>query len=365
MNRRPNPPPAPPDALRRRLGLSLASAAGMVLAPRAEARRGTAPAPSRPLLRPRALRRGDVVALIAPGGYVDDALIEKGVRNLESLGLRVLTARHLRARHGGYAGTVRERLLDLHALFERRDVAALWALRGGSGCAALLPHLRYELIRRARKLVIGYSDISALTAAIVRHARLVCCHGPVASSTFSDYSLAQIEALLFDAVSHHAMQLAQANVALGRDNAEYRARTVHAGTLRGRLAGGNLSVISALVGTPYAPQFHGALVFLEEIGEAPYRIERMLTQLTQSGAFESAGGILLGVFRNCSPRAGDVSLSLAETIDEQLGALDVPSVYGYSFGHIAQQYTLPLGVEASVDPTTATVTLHEAATVRE
>jgi len=318
-----------------------------------------------PLVKPRALRAGDLVALVAPGGVVDDALIEKGVRNLESLGLRVLLAPHLRARHGNFAGTVRERLADLHLLLEHREVTALWALRGGSGCASLLPHLRYDLIRRQRKIIIGYSDITALTAAIARHAGLVCFHGPVASSTFSGYSVSHLRAILFDGVPRHAMPLATETVTLGERNAEFRTRVLRGGTLRGRLAGGNLSVLAALAGTPYAPRFDQSLLFLEEIGEAPYRIDRMLTQLRQSGALEQTGGIMLGVFRNCSPRDGEASLSLAETIDEHIGTIDAPAVYGYSFGHIAHQYTLPLGLPATVDPQTATFTVLEAATTRD
>ncbi len=355
---------------RRRLGLGvgigLAAAASIGTTAHAAARsRAAIGSASLPVLKPRALRRGDLVALVAPGGVVDDALIEKGVRNLESLGLRVLPAPHLRARHGNFAGTVRERLGDLHALLEHREVAALWALRGGSGCASLLPHLRYDLIRRQRKIVIGYSDITALTAAIARHAGLVCFHGPVASSTFSDYSVAHLRALLFDAVPQHRMPLAPENVAAGERNPEFRARVLRGGAMRGRLAGGNLSVLAALVGTPYAPVFDQSLLFLEEIGEAPYRIDRMLTQLRQCDALERTGGIMLGVFRNCSPRDGEASLSLAETIDEHIGSIDAPAVYGYSFGHIAHQYTLPLGLMATVDSETSTLTILEAATARD
>jgi len=320
---------------------------------------------AQPLLKPRSLRSGDLVAMIAPGGVVDDALIEKGVRNLESLGLRVLTPPHLRSRHGNFAGTVRERLADLHSVLEHREIRALWALRGGSGCASLLPHLRYDVIRRQRKVIIGYSDITALTAAIVRHAGLVCFHGPVASSTFSEFSVAHLRRLLFEGASQHVMSLAPENISQGDRNPEFRTRTIRGGLLSGHLAGGNLSVLSALVGTPYAPQFGRALLFLEEIGEAPYRIDRMLTQLRQCGALDQAGGIMLGVFRNCSPRDGEASLSLADTIDEHIGRIDVPSVYGYSFGHIAHQYTLPVGARAAVDPQSGTVTILDAATTAD
>ena len=358
----------PINRQRRRFGIGLGVGLGAATAVSSAARAATARVAANTLpslVKPRALRTGDLVALVAPGGVVDDALIEKGVRNLESIGLRVLLAPHLRARHGNFAGTVRERLADLHALLEHREVTALWALRGGSGCASLLPHLRYDLIRRQRKIIIGYSDITALTAAVVRHAGLVCFHGPVASSTFSEFSVAHLRALLFDAAPQHVMSLAPENVAQGERNAEFRARVLRGGTLHGRLAGGNLSVVAALAGTPYAPVLNGALLFLEEIGEAPYRIDRMLTQLRQGGALEHAGGIMLGVFRNCSPRDGEASLSLAETIDEHIGMVDITSVYGYSFGHIAHQYTLPVGALATVNPQAATVTVLEAATSRD
>jgi muramoyltetrapeptide carboxypeptidase len=337
----------------------LASASMAALASNAALAAGTPAAPR--LLKPRALKRGDLVALIAPGGHVDDKLIERSVRNLEDFGLRVRTSANIRAARGNFGGTIAERLDDLHAMFADREVAALWPVRGGSGCAQLLPHIRYGLVRRHPKILVGYSDITALHLGLFRRAGLVSFHGPVASSTFSDYSKANLEAALMRPEAGHVMRLAEENLAKAATEAHYQPRDFSRGVAEGRLVGGNLSVVAALAGTPYAAEFGKRLLFLEDTGEAPYRIDRMLTQLNQSIGFKRAAGVMLGVFTRCEAKDGEASLSLAETIEEHLAPLKVPAASGYSFGHIAHQYTLPVGVRARMDTRERTLTLLEAA----
>ena len=281
--------------------------------------------------------------------------------NVESLGLRVRLPQHVRARHGKTAGTVAQRLADIHALWRDDEVQALWAVRGGSGAAALLPHIDMALVRERPKAVIGYSDITALLLGLWRGAGLIGFHGPVATSTFSDYSLAQWRKVLMDPQPETRLAMAEENLQRAETAPQFRPRTLRGGVAEGRLVGGNLSVLTALVGTPWAADFERSILFLEEIGEEPYRIDRMLTQLQQSQGLSRAAALLCGVFERCEPRGTEPSLSLAETLDEHLLPAAVPAVYGWSFGHIAQQMTLPIGVRARLDPAAGTLTLLEPA----
>lgn len=314
----------------------------------------------RPLLRPPLLRPKAVVGLIAPGGVLDDKIIETCVRNLESQGFTVKPGANLRASHGGYAGTIRQRVDDLHAMFGDREVQAIWTARGGSGCTGLLPHLRYDFIRRHAKILIGYSDITALHLALLRQAGLVSFHGPVAWSTFSSYSVEHMLAVLMEPRRQYAIAMAEENAQKAATQPQFAAQTLHPGVAEGRLIGGNLSLVAALAGTPFAADFRGRLLFLEEVGEAPYRVDRMLTQLDQAIGLQRAAGALLGVFQK-SGTDKDPSLSLNDVLAAHFADGPKPAVYGWSFGHIPQQFTLPVGVRARMDTEARTLTLLEPA----
>ena len=323
---------------------------------------------SRKLIKPAMLKPGDLVGLIAPGGVLEDTLIEKGVKNLESYGFKVKVGSNIRAARGGYAGTVAQRLDDLHGMFLDKDVKAIWAARGGSGCSALLPSLRYDLIRANPKILLGYSDITALHLAIYRRARLVTFHGPVAPSTPTDYTVAQMQAVLMSPRAQTEINMSIENERKTAAQTEFKLRTFKHGVAEGPLVGGNLSVLSALIGTPYAAEIEKHLVFLEDVREPPYRIDRMLTQLQQSvgnrgerDGLKHAAGIMLGVFTRSRATDNDASLTLEEVLDDHFAALPIPAVSGYSFGHIPHQYTIPIGINARLDTHSQTLTLLEAA----
>ena len=311
------------------------------------------------LIKPARLRLGDLVGIIAPGGHTNEAALEKAVANIESLGLRARIGDNIHYVYGNYAGTVRQRLDDLHAMFLDPEIKAVWAVRGGSGCISLLEHIDYRLIRAHPKALIGYSDITALHLAIHRHAGLVTFHGPVASSTPSDYSTEHLLAVLTDPRPSYTIPMSVENDKRALDEPWYATRTVHDGVAEGPLIGGNLSLVSALAGTPYAADFTGSLLFLEEVNEEPYRIDRWLTQLDLAVGFDKAAAIMVGICENCGPQGDGPSLTLDETLDVHLRPLRVPAVTGYSFGHIRNQCTLPVGVRARLDTEARTVTLLE------
>jgi muramoyltetrapeptide carboxypeptidase len=314
-----------------------------------------------PLIKPPRLRQGDTVALIAPGGYATEKSIAKARGNIEKLGLRVREGAFLREVNGNYAGTVHQRLLDLHAAFADPEIKMIWPIRGGSGCISLLAHLDYALIRANPKILIGYSDITALHLAIYRHAGLVTFHGPVASSTMTEYSTEHMLAVLSDPQPQYTIPMALENSRRALTEPHFGMRTVHGGSATGILMGGNLSLVAALAGTPYAADFRNAILFLEEVNEAPYRIDRWLTQLDLSVGFSKAAAVMVGICEDCGPEHEEISLTLDQTLDMHLQPLKIPAVTGYSIGHIRNQFTIPLGLRATLDTERQTVTLLEPA----
>lgn len=313
------------------------------------------------LIKPERLRKGDLVGLVTPGSHISDKGLEQSVKNLESLGLRVKISKNIRASRGYTAGTKQERLDDLHDMFSDKEVKGVWAARGGHGCGAILPDVDYGLIKKNPKVFIGYSDITALHCAIYNKTGLVTFHGPVASSTFSDYSVEHMVATLMEPTETHTIPFSAKNREKAQTNPFYKDYVLHKGICEGRLLGGNLSLLASIAGTPYECNFEKSLLFLEDIGESPYRIDRMLTQLDQNVGLNKAAGVLMGVFEDAKPPEGEPSLTMREALDDNLGHLKTPTVYGYSFGHIARQFTLPMGIKARLDTEKETVTLLEPA----
>jgi muramoyltetrapeptide carboxypeptidase len=345
------------DKISRRAFAALAAAAVTLPA----AAHTPARAMKRRLIKPPRLHFGDTIALVAPGGHTDDEAIARAVAKIEALGFKVRQGANLRAVHGNYGGSVQQRRDDLHAMFRDPEVKAIWCIRGGSGCISLLASLDYRLIRAHPKILLGYSDITALHLAIYRHAGLVTFHGPVAGSGASDYSNTHMLAVLMDPQPSYTIGMAAENAQRALTEPHFAVRTATHGQASGRLIGGNLSMVSALAGTPYAADFSKALLFLEEVNEAPYRVDRWMTQLDLAVGLRHAAAVMVGICENCVPNDGELSLTLDETLDLHLKPLVVPAVSGYSFGHIRHQFTLPMGIAARLDTLRQTVTLLEPA----
>ncbi|MBC7684659.1 MAG: LD-carboxypeptidase [Bdellovibrionales bacterium] len=345
------------DTITRRSFAALAAAAVMLPAAARPAHKPM----KRHLIKPPRLSFGDTVGLIAPGGRTNNEAIEKAAARIEALGFRVRLGANLRAVHGKYGGSVQQRVDDLHAMFADKEVKAIWAIRGGSGCISLLSSLDYTLVRANPKVLLGYSDITALHLAIYRHAGLVTFHGPVAMSSQSDYSTEHMLTVLMEPRREYTIPMALENARRALEQPHYAIRTVTHGVASGLLIGGNLSLVSALAGTPYAADFRKAILFLEEVNEEPYRIDRWMTQLDLAGGFRNAAALMIGICENCGPAEGEESLSFDETIDQHLQPLTIPAVSGYSFGHIRNQFTIPIGIRARLDTQQQTVTLLEPA----
>ena len=310
-------------------------------------------------LKPKQLKKGDTIGLITPGSFIEDEGLEKAVTNLESLGFQVKLSKHIRAERGFTAGTDAQRLADLHQMFSDKQVAGIWCARGGYGCGRLLPNIDYRLIKKNPKVLVGFSDITALLLAIYQETGLTGFHGPVGSSDFTEYTKAHITKVLLEPSNKLNIELSKENTKLSVTDKVYQTATIRRGTATGRLIGGNLSLLAPLAGTKYQPNIKGKLLFIEEIGEAPYRIDRMLTQLRQSYPLKAAAGIILGVFRGCGKKEGSRSLSLMDTLKDRLGDLNIPVFYGAAIGHIGDNLTLPIGIKAHFDATSGVITLLE------
>jgi muramoyltetrapeptide carboxypeptidase len=312
------------------------------------------------LIKPPRLSQGDVIGLIAPSGRLDADAIDTSIGHVEALGCRAKLGLYLREVQGNYAGSVEQRVADLHRMFLDPEVKAIWCIRGGSGAISLLRHVDYELIRTHPKILLGYSDITALHLAIRKMTGLVTFHGPVALSTPNDYANRHLLAVLTDPQPAYVIPMSSENAAHAREAPVYAVNTVHGGVATGPLIGGNLSLVSALAGTPYAADFRDSLLFLEEVNEEPYRIDRWMTQLDLAVGFEKAAGVMIGICEHCQPEGGP-GLTLEQALATHLAPLTVPAVSGYSFGHIRHQFTLPVGVRARLDTAAQTVTLLEPA----
>jgi muramoyltetrapeptide carboxypeptidase len=311
--------------------------------------------------KPPRLREGDVVGLIEPAGFQDDPfdmrLVEETIR---AMGLVPRAAPHLGERFGYLAGTDAARAGDINTLYADKEVRAVFAVRGGWGCARVLPYLDFRTIRANPKLLVGFSDITALHLAFAAHAGFTTIHGPNASSGWGRKSWEPFRALTFDG----AMPLYR-NPEVTEDRLVQRAwrtRAIRGGKATGRLLGGNLSVLTALLGTAYLPDFDGAILFLEDVGEGEYRIDRMLTQLALAGVLRKVRGVVFGQCTKCqSPGPSYGGFTVSEVLQQHLEPLGVPAFQGAFFGHITDQFSLPVGIMAEIDADAGTIRIAEPA----
>ena len=299
--------------------------------------------------RPPRLAPGDVVGLIEPAGYTaDEAALARVRATIEGMGLEPRTGAHVGERFGYLAGTDAERAADINAMYADEAVRAVFAIRGGWGSARILPLLDWETIRANPKLLIGFSDITALHLAFAAQAGFPTIHAPNAADSWPQTSWNSLWWLAF----------AGALPVLGGEGS-----TIRPGTARGRLLGGNLSVLCALVGTPWLPDLSGAILFLEDVGEAEYRIDRMLSQLALSGILAKAAGVVFGQCTRCTSGFDDYAgFTIADLMEQYLAPLGVPAFHGANIGHVRGQLSLPFGCEVEIDAGARTIAVLQSPT---
>ena len=322
---------------------------------------GLAVSASGPKIKPKRLKPGDTIGLIAPSSNTwENEEIDFAMDVLRSFGFKVKPGEHLYKRHGYLAGEDKQRASDVNKMFADKSVDAVYCLRGGYGSPRILPHLDYDLIKKNPKVIVGYSDVTALLNAIYSKTNLITFHGPIAKQNFTDYTLKNFKKVLFSP---------QANIELatppvfeakeGQAEKDNRLTTVTPGKATGQLIGGNLSLMVKLVGTPFEPSYKNKILFLEDVEEQPYRVDGMLTHLLIAGRLKQLAGIVFGKCTDCEAKGA--SLSLEQVIQDRLGNLNIPVLKGVMIGHIDDMATIPVGAIATLDASRKRLTLNETA----
>ena len=312
------------------------------------------------VIKPKKLSPGQTIGLVSPAGAVyESEPYEIAIEALEALGFQVKEGKHLKDRHGHLAGEDDARARELNKMFKDPSVDAIICLRGGSGAARVLDKIDYKMIKKNPKVFIGYSDITALQLALYKKTGLVTFHGPVGISSWNEFSRDYFTNLLFQ---NQLMSFKNPS----KPGSEWvetknRTRTIHPGKVRGRLLGGNLAVLCGLMGSDYLPGFKGSLLFIEEVNEELYRVDRLMAQLYLSGVLGEINGFIFGKCTNCHPGRGYGSLTFDEIIDHYIKPLKIPAFSGSMIGHINSKFTIPLGIEAEMDADEGTFQLVEPA----
>ncbi|MBC8177618.1 MAG: LD-carboxypeptidase [Desulfobacteraceae bacterium] len=295
-----------------------------------------------PLIKPPRLRPEDLIGIISPAGPVDESELQPDLELLESSGFRIHVAPHVYDRHDYLAGDDEARLSDLHAMFKDRKIKAIFCARGGYGTLRLLDKIDYDLIREHPKIIVGYSDITALLMAINKKTGLVTFHGPMVRGLSALHDTSRES--LFNLISSD--QPVSFSPMAGN--------SLISGKAAGPLMGGNLSLICYLVGTSFLPFLDGCILFIEDKGEPLYRIDRMLTHLSLAGQLKGIAGLIGGEFIDCrDPSAIDDLLNTA------VSNLKIPLITGFPVGHGMTNLTLPLGIPAQLDTDSMTLSTLE------
>jgi muramoyltetrapeptide carboxypeptidase len=310
------------------------------------------------LLLPKPLQKGDTVGLISPSAATSERIqFDFAKEALEALGFQVKLGENLKNRRGHLAGSDAERAEDLNTMFADPDVKAVICIRGGSGAARILPLIDYKTIKKNPKPILGYSDITALHCAIHSQTGLVTFHGPNGSGSWNSFNVSQFQKMFFDqSLVTFVNEQVKGDDLVVKQN---RTQTLGPGTAQGKILGGNLTVLVSLSGTPYFPDFKDAILFIEDIGEDPYKIDSMMSTLALNGTLSKIKGFIFGQCSDCNPGGGYGSLTLDDILDDYILPLGIPAYKGAMIGHVAKQFIVPVGAKVEMDATQGTFRMLE------
>lgn len=331
-----------------------------------------------PIIKPPALKPGDTIALVAPAAYAEPEEIITARKNMERYGFRVVLGKNLSAQYGYLAGTDKQRASDLNEMFARSDIKGIATFMGGFGCNRILPLLDYELIRNNPKVIIGHSDITALLLGIHNKTGLITFHGSSGLTGIGDYAISHFQRAIMN--TNPIGEVAKPLESLAKRG--HPLTTFVPGTVTGELIGGNLSLVNSLTGTEFDTDTTGKILFLEDIGEIPWRVDRMLTQLSITGKLQAAAGFAIGPFISCFPETCTPnpnpnpanpcdcikadpyrSFTVEQVLRQHLEPLGKPAVYNFSFGHVKENAVIPLGAIATLDANNQKLIINENAVV--
>ena len=339
--------------------LLIAGLAGSAALAMAGASTATA-AEQKTLIKPERLKKGDTIIIVAPSGVEYKKLrLQLSIEALEALGLKVKVAEHAMGRHGYFPAEDEVRADDVNKAFSDPEVKAIIALKGGWGAARILPFIDYDLIAKNPKILLGYSDVTSLLNAIYLKTGLMTFHGPIAGGSWNKFSTDNVKDILFEGTAQHMVNPQNKGEYLTvREN---RIQSIISGTAEGRLVGGNLSVLTAIQGTPYFPKIKGNILMLEDVGENIYRVDRMLTQLALGGHLKECAGIVFGGMTGVDSDGGFGDFSLLDILEQHCVRVGKPAFLGAMFGHIDNKRTMPVGCSVKMDADNGTVTMLESA----
>lgn len=295
--------------------------------------------------KPKALRVGDLIGLWAPASAIKNGQLNTAIKQLESLGFKVRVGKYAEKTVGSFAGSDNERVEDLNRMLADIEVKAIWCIRGGYGLTRMLPSLNKRALIHHHKLIIGYSDVTALHNYMARLG-LISIHGQVSGAQFSESIWTNLDKVVSGNLSQTIIQSKNPEIGF----------TIAGGSVTGRLTGGNLSLLSALAGTPYLDSFANKVVFIEDVGEKPYSVDRMLTQLLQATDLSKANGIALGQWADCENDEDDhKSWTLRQVLEDRLKPLGIPVCFGLPFGHVKENMAMPMLLKVKLDANSRTI----------
>ncbi len=310
-----------------------------------------------PLQKPKKLNKKDVIGIISPASSTDEfTRVERGVKYLEGLGYRVKVGANVGKNHGYLAGTDKERVDDIHSMFKDKNVKAIFTVRGGYGAFRLLDKIDYRIVKNNPKIFVGYSEITSLQMAFLEKAGLMTFAGPMVAVDFYDEISSYTEENFWEIITSNKKP---GKLKFPDDQ---KLPYLQKGIASGRLIGGNLAVFAALLGTDYFPNLTGKILMIEDIGELPYRVDRLLNQLRLSGTFKKVKGIILGRFVDCHEHdPNKKTLTLGEVISDYVASLKIPSIYTFPHGHIKDFVTIPFGLKVNINAAKGSVEFMESA----
>ncbi len=309
-------------------------------------------------IKPSPLKKASKIGLVTPSGFITEKQFSFAVKNVENMGFKTFHTDTIFNRSGYLAGNDKERAEDLMKMFTNKSVDGIFCIRGGYGVARILDLLDYDLIRKNPKVFIGFSDITGLLQAFYKFSGLIGFHGVVASSVFNNYTKKYFPSIISEIKT-------PTTFISDKDKYDYDATdndiyTISGGKAKGIALGGNLSLMVSMLGTKYDIDWTDKIIYIEEVGEYPYRIDKMLTQLKLAGKFNKLKAVILGVFKGCDLDYKETntenSFSLKEILLQKFKDLKIPCMYGFSFGHIKSQAVFPYGAEAEFDADKQTLT---------
>lgn len=308
------------------------------------------------VIKPKALKKKGVIGLISPASSPDDLTrIETAVKYFESLGYTVKVGENVGKLRGYNAGTVEERVSDIHSMFEDKNVQAIIAVRGGYGTPQLLRKIDYNLIKKNPKILCGYSDLTALQMAIFAKTGLITFAGPMAAVDFYGEVNPYTEEIFWEMVT------SKKKFGVMKLPSNHNYKVYRKGIAEGRVIGGNFALFMTLFGTSFLPRIKNNILLLEDVGEVPYRVDRMFAQLNNAKIIHKISALMLGQFTDCEEKEDKKTLTLNEVFDDYLSQLHIPIIANLPHGHITENHTIPLGVIVRVDANKQKITFLESA----